>query len=158
MATLELTWTTFDIVVYGGKRVGRSIDFIIDGTSLATRLRCLPVTRFGDLGGNEKFARQAVREMLFEEPAAMNDGSLALYLSCNVCADFDCGVTSAIMSRVDDTVVWSSFTEKSLNTDDPDAYWYETPLDIEPLAFDWDRYKKTIGVDLPTMLAEFYGR
>ena len=125
----------------GAWRTGRVFaDFVVDGAPLSAIVRS-KADLISVLGwGSEDFQRATRGRLLLQAPPDLPPERYALYV-CPECGDLGCGAVTAIIERVDDTVVWRDFGYENN---------YQKGLDrrgLEALGeyhFPWSRYEEAI--------------
>lgn len=124
-----------------------SLDFCVDGISLAKRL-ALPgsVEFYGVLGRYHAFENQANRKALLGTgPSEWEQPRIALYYNC-YCGDPYCGMCTA--ERIDEgaTILWTNFVQA--------PFWREINwkefLDVPPIRFEAKQYRSAIEQGIRT--------
>lgn len=103
----ELTFKAVERGGGGGRSRAVYWDYLIDGRSLRNWLRV------GDfippLGWLKPEAEERFRQiLLLKRPSDTKSGRIPLFV-CAECADYGCGVLTAVAEKIEDHVVWHSF-------------------------------------------------
>ena len=91
----------------------------------------------------------AVARLLLEAPPDLPDGRQSI-LVCSFCGDIDCGVTSAIVERDGDVIVWRDYANQSPNTTELDRGWYTPFANVTPMRFSEHNYREVLTAMLQT--------
>ncbi|MFO1483812.1 MAG: hypothetical protein U1F71_10680 [Verrucomicrobiaceae bacterium] len=139
----ELTFIAVERAGGGGRSHVVYWDYLVDGRSLRNWLRV------GDfippLGWLKLEAEKRFRQMLLlKQPSDTKSGRLPL-LVCAECADYGCGVLTAVAEKAGDHVVWHSF---GMENDYEDEVRLLGQHHQHRLVFDKTAYWRTIS-DLP---------
>lgn len=126
----------------GIKTVRGYLDFVADGRSLKDRLAPGDFVSVLDGGSTE---RARIEALLLDGPSELPTGRVPLYV-CPECGDVDCGTIAARVEKTADAFVWSDFTiEVTYYFDSEDERVQERITDVEPIAFEKNRYRAVLS-------------
>ena len=141
MSTLELKWR--DREIGGAQTARRFLDFVIDGQSFYEEVGDL-VSPFGWLA--PVGSRKAADRFLLREDADFPNERRSIYV-CPECADLGCGAVSAVIERIDNTVVWRDF---GYENDYDENVHLEDYKNFGPFVFNLSDYERAIESALET--------
>lgn len=134
MRTLEIEWAE-------SIKIGRFVDFLIDGKSLRFRLEEHVGNRATRLGSKMQPIESSFRdELLLLAQGGLSSGRVPLYI-CPLCGDYGCGVVSVRVRRQDGDYVWQDFA-----VEDDDGRYEFIIERIGPFRFEQSAYKRALSI------------
>ena len=134
ISTLKLEWKRRE---GGGGRTQRDfLDFVVDGKSLFEKIGGDVISCIGWFPPEQN--ARAVNQIMLKADSDLPDNRYSLYV-CPECGDLGCGAVTAIIERVDDTIIWRSFAFQ--NDYDGELHLIEA---IDKVIFDRAQYRNTL--------------
>ena len=116
------------------------LDFVVDGASLADRLKAGDY--IGCLGwGDTTVEASSLQQLMGNEPSELPEGRMMIYV-CPECGDLGCGAVTVTVRREGDEIVWDSFRFE--NDYDPEMTDHERYGDVGPFQFDAEQYSQAL--------------
>lgn len=120
----------------GGATERDFLDFIIDGESLSEKIGGDLVSCLGWSvpAQNEK----AVYQIMLKANSDLSGNRYILYV-CPECGDISCGAVTAVIERVDDTIIWRDFGFQNNYENE-----YRPINEIDKFVFDRAQYRNVL--------------
>lgn len=134
ISTLKLEWKRRE--GGGGKTQRDYLDFVVDGVSLSEKIGGDLVSCLGWLVPEQN--KKAVNQLMLKAESDLPEHRYALYV-CPECGELGCGAITAVIEKVDDTIIWRDFAFEN------DYDGEIQPIDeVDKFIFDRAQYRNTL--------------
>jgi hypothetical protein len=133
-STLKLKWKRRE--GGGGKTQRDYLDFVVDGESLSEKIGGDLVSCLGWFVPEQN--KKALNQLMLKAESDLPEHRYALYV-CPECGELSCGAITAVIEKVDDTIIWRDFGFQN------DYDGEIQPIDeVDKFIFDRAQYRNTL--------------